>query len=60
MLGDGRDTGGDANEDGFEPTQFIHHSVDLLGTRPLGVEDGLGIIEDYERLLGRKEGSEGS
>ena len=62
MLGDGRDAGSDADEDSFEPTQFIRHGVDLLGVRPfkLGVEDRLGIVEDYEQLLGRKEGSEGS
>jgi hypothetical protein len=38
----------------FEPTQFIHHAVDLLGIRSLGVENGLGVVDDYEHLLGRK------
>jgi hypothetical protein len=30
----------------FEPTQFVHHGVDLLGVRSLGVENGLGVVEE--------------
>ena len=60
VLGDGRDTRGDTDRDRFEPTQFVHHIVDLLSVCSLGVEDQLGIVENYEHLLGGKKGSEGS
>ena len=59
IPGDCCDTGGDTDTYGFKLTQFIHHCVDLFVIWPLWVEDGLGIVEDYEHLLGGKEGSEG-
>ena len=59
VVGNGGNTGSDAEGHGCELTQLVHHGVDLLGVGPLGVEDGLGVIEDYEHLLGDKEGSQG-
>jgi hypothetical protein len=56
VSGDGRDTGSDADTYRFEPAQFIHHSMHLLGVRSLGIENRLGVVEDYEHLPGRKGG----
>jgi hypothetical protein len=50
---DSGDAGGDAQANVGEPTQLLHHGIDLLGICPLGIEDRLCIVEDYEHLLGR-------
>jgi hypothetical protein len=44
--------GGDAKGYCLELTQFVHHGIDLPGTRLSRVENGLGVVEDYEHLLG--------
>ena len=49
--GDGGDTGGDAKKNVAEPSQLIHRGVDFLRTRPLWIENGLGIIKDYDHRL---------
>ena len=49
--GDCCDTGSDKNAYFLEPTQLIHHRIDLLGTRSFRVENGLDVVKDYERLL---------
>jgi hypothetical protein len=59
VPGDCCDTGSDAEAYGFELTQFIHHCVDLLVICSLRVKNGLGVVEDYEHLLGGKEGAQG-
>ena len=41
-----------------KPAQFIHHDEDPLGVCSLGVENGLGGVEDYQNLFGGKEGSD--
>src|SRR5882762_7229170 len=51
--------GGDTEAHFFELAQFIDRRVDSLGTCPLGIENRLGIVKDYEHLLGRKEGPQG-
>jgi len=33
--------------------QLLHQPIDLFGVCPPWVEDGLGIVEDYEYLPGR-------
>ena len=59
VWGDCRDTGSDTDGYFFEMTQFVHHGIDLLDSRSFGVENRLGIVEDYEHLLGGKERSQG-
>ena len=54
---DRSDPGSDAEAHGFELAEFIDHCVDLLVIWSLGVKDGLGIVEDYERVLGGKQGT---
>ena len=49
---DGGDAGGDTNADVLEPSQFLHRGIDLLSVRALRVENGFGIVEDYEHPLG--------
>ena len=57
VPGDSRETGSDADAYRFELAQFIHNVIDLPSICPLRVENRLGIVEDYEHLLGGKEGS---
>ena len=52
MWGDGRNARSDAEADVFEPAQLVHHSVYVLGVSDLRVENGFGIVEDDEHLLG--------
>ena len=52
MPGDGGNTGSNAEGYSSELTQLIHHAIYLLGIRSLGVENGLGVIEDDEHILG--------
>ena len=56
MSGDCRDAGGDQEAHRPELAQFVHHRIDLLGLRSLGVENRLGIVEDYQHFLGGKKG----
>ena len=42
---------GDTKADFPEPTQFLHHVVDLLTACSLRIEDGFGVIEDYDHLI---------
>lgn len=57
MLGDGRGTRNDKEAYRFQLAQFIHHSIDVLDIRSLGVKNGLDIVEDYDHFLGGKEGA---
>ena len=57
VPGNGCNSGSDAEGHRFDLTQFIHYAVDLSGVYPMGVEDGLGVIEDYEHLPGREKRS---
>jgi hypothetical protein len=57
--GDHCDTGCDTEAYRFELAQFIHQGIDLRCTCFFGVENGLGVVEDYEHVLGGKQGSEG-
>ena len=50
-LGDSRDAGSDEETYGWEPGQFIHHGAYFLSVRSLGIENGLGVVEDYENIL---------
>ena len=52
VPGDCSDAGSDAEAHGFELTEFVYHCVDLLVIWSLGVENGLGVVEDYEDILG--------
>ena len=58
VSGDCSDAGCDAEAYGFELTEFVHHCVDLLVIWSLGVENGLGVVEDYEYVLGGKKGAQ--
>jgi hypothetical protein len=53
-------TGSDTDAYGFELTQFIYHCIDLFVIWPLRVKNRLGIVEDYDHLLGGKQGPQGS
>jgi hypothetical protein len=57
--GDCGDTGGDEEAYRFELAKFIHYRIDLLDIRSFGVENGLCVVEDYDHVLRRKEGSQG-
>jgi hypothetical protein len=59
MSGDCGDAGSDEEGYRFELTQFLDHQTDLLRIRYLGIQNGLGVVQDYEHLIGREEGSEG-
>ena len=59
ISGDCCNTGGDKEGDCFELAKFIDRGIDLLGVRSLRVENGLRVVQDYEHLVGRKEGSQG-
>jgi hypothetical protein len=39
--------------------QFVHHCVNLFVIWSLGIENRLGIVEDYDHLLGGKKGTQG-
>jgi hypothetical protein len=43
---------------GFELAQFIYHRINLVGIWSFGIENGFCVVEDYEGLLGGKEGSQ--
>jgi len=47
----GGDPGGDANADVVELAQLLYHGIDFLGTRGLRIENGFGIVENYEHLI---------
>jgi hypothetical protein len=51
MRRDGGDPGGDAETNVAKPCQLIHHGVDLPRALPLQIEDGFGVVEDYDHLL---------
>ena len=55
VRGNGRDTGSDEEAYVFEPAQFVHYGIDLPGVLFLGVNNGLGVVEDDEHLLGGKK-----
>ena len=55
--GNGPDTGSDTEARCFGLAQFKHHGIDLIGTYSFGVENGFGVVEDDEHILGGKEGS---
>ena len=59
VSGDCCDAGSDTEAYGFEVTQFIHHRKDILAIRSLWVENGLGVVEDYEHILGGEGGPQG-
>jgi hypothetical protein len=59
VRGDRRDVGSDKDPYVFELTQFVHHRIDFPGIRSLGIQNGLGVIEDNEDLLGGEGGSQG-
>ena len=46
----GRDPGCDAETYCLELTQFLHNAVDLPSIWPLRVQNGFGVVEDYEDL----------
>jgi hypothetical protein len=46
-----RDPGCNAETYRLYLTQFLHHGIDLPTTCSLRVENGLGVVEDYEDLL---------
>jgi len=46
------DARGDEKPNVLEPTEFLHHSVDLQGVRPPRIKNGFRIIEHYENFLG--------
>ena len=48
---DDGDSGGNAQADVAEPTQFIHDIINLSRTRALRIEDGFGVVQDYDHLL---------
>ena len=56
--GDRCHAGGDAEAYRPELAQFVHHRKDLFGIRSSRVKHGLGVVQDYEHLLGGKEGSQ--
>ena len=50
MRRDGGNTGGNAKTNVAEPNQFVLDSVDPPCARPLRIEKGFSIIEDYKHL----------
>ena len=59
VWGDCRNTGSDTDAYFFELTQFVHQGMDIFGAWCFRVENGLGVVKDFEHLLGGKEGSQG-
>ena len=47
---DGGDAGSDAKINVVEPTQFLHHGIDLLSACPLRVENRLRIVKNYDHI----------
>ena len=59
VPGNRRDTRSDTDTYGLELAKFIHRRVGRLIICSLRVKDRLGIVEDYDHLLGRQQGSQG-
>jgi hypothetical protein len=59
VLGNGRDSGSDADEDRFEPTQLIYQGIDLPSIRSLGIENGLAVVEDQKHFPRGEEWPQG-
>ena len=59
MSGDSGDTRGDAKTYSLELTQLFDRVIYLLSTGPLWVDDGFGVVENYNHLPRGQEGSQG-
>lgn len=55
-MGNGYNTGGNAEGHRSEPVQSIHQYVDLLDIRSLGVEDGLSVLRTMNISLEARTG----
>ena len=47
----GGDAGCDADTDVIEPTEFLHHRIDLLSICSPRIEDRFRVVENYQHLL---------
>lgn len=59
MRWDSGDTGRNAETNVVELTQLFHSAISLLPTGPLWVENGFGVVKDYENFLGGEKRSKG-